>query len=67
MEQLFTNKNWDDGIFLNPCWQHKKTTDLEAASLQLPENNQIQGFQLAGTLIICLNDSWNKRELRMIV
>lgn len=44
MEKFFTNENWNDDILFpfNPLWQHKKTTDLAAAGLQLHENNQRQ-------------------------
>lgn len=43
MVKCFPNKNQDNDSFKkNPLWQHKKTTDLEAAGLQLTENNQIQ-------------------------
>lgn len=69
MEKLFTNKNQYNGILKNPCWQHKKTTDLAAAGLQLPENNQIQEVSTRWNpyYIICLNGSGNKRKLCMIV
>lgn len=40
MEKLFTNQNWNDGFFFF-FKSSLTTTDLAAASLQCPENNQI--------------------------
>lgn len=68
MEKLFPNENWnDDFLSLIRAGNIRKLLTWQQQVYNSLKITRYRRFQLAGTLIICLNDSWNKEKLCVIV